>query len=756
MRSYATQNQAAEENYLDPEASGKMTKGSAEEEGPATLQALMLLKVSTMQEEEGEVLQTAAVLALHAIQHLKIMAISNAPQVYDDYKAKPGLKTGVVENLTQRVATLENMFLGQGVLWQQVFNCLNTVQNGTSINEILLQDDLIDALVEVYFTNIHPWIPILHVRQFRERMKDPAQRKKLETIFHAIVSLCARFSNDPRLGNAEVRARYSKRSRNAVILQSMESFSVENLQALVICAFDTIGSGRGPSAWSIVGSMTRTVEQLQLSVEDEDRTQSAEFLIKRMAFLAPCKSWIEREERRRVFWNVFLMDRFCSIATGWNFSLTSADVRRRLPCEGALWEEGKPLETPTPYFGVADASSGGATMPSRRPELEDQSSIGGFAYCIEASESLSLVTSFFLRNAVNVSNVQEVQMWLMKFKELDLRLVQWKIFLPEQWREACALNVDGVLDPNLTLAHITHNTAVGLLHQGIAYPSPEWQASPIRLPSVSSAETCVAAATEVAIIADKYLQDSRIPTNPQFAFCLFVCGRMLLAHALHYNTVVPPELDLLTRSLREISRRWNGPYVQGQATGTDNLASKFATRLDYARKHGPHALDIRQPAYSEEQNSHNTNGSAVPRRILRSTSSHASPSSGNLQYMNGLSHTATPAPFTNAYQLDDQNNILHEQEGSPDSISLAFPPLPLAFQPHCTDGNNTRIPSPALENNQMHSKNGETDYNGFRSLPENGTATFNAGNGYEDLSSFFDYSFLPTQRISMFSGTNTG
>lgn len=416
-----------------------------------------------------------------------------------------------MENLTQRVATLENMFLGQGVLWQQVFSCLNAVQNGTSTNGIppkdmhasngeslkecttrlkstlsslsldlgdiepplsspskrrrtnstadeppsrppptlavahddgneLPPDDLIDALVEIYFTNIHPWIPILHVKQFRERMKVPVQRKKLQTIFHAIVSLCVRFSNDHRLGDAEVRARYSKKSRNTVILQSMESFSVENLQALVICAFDTvshvlrfhepklieeqIGSGRGPSAWSIVGSMTRTVEQLQLSVEDEDQTQSAEFLIKRMAFLPPCKTWIEREERRRVFWNVFLMDRFCSIATGWNFSLTSADVRRRLPCEGALWEEGKPLSTLTPYFGVADTSSGSATLPSRRPELEDQASIGGFAYCIEASESLSLVTSFFLRHAVNVSNVQEVQMWLMRFKELDLRLVQ--------------------------------------------------------------------------------------------------------------------------------------------------------------------------------------------------------------------------------------------------------------------------------------------------------------------------------------------
>jgi hypothetical protein len=118
------------------------------------------------------------------------------------------------------------------------------------------------------------------------------------------------------------------------------------------------------------------------------------------------------------------MDRFCSIATGWNFSLTSADVKRRLPCEGALWEEGNPLDTPTPYFGVADKASNSA-LPASRPELEDQESIGGFAYCIEASESLSLVTTFFLRHAVNVSDAHDVQMWLMRFKELDLRLVQY-------------------------------------------------------------------------------------------------------------------------------------------------------------------------------------------------------------------------------------------------------------------------------------------------------------------------------------------
>lgn len=203
------------------------------------------------------------------------------------------------------------MFLGQGVLWQQVWNCLSTIQAQQSLTSDLPSennattgvrledytnrlkhtlstlsmgdfesssadlksrlkrkrtsvdsagisnsqqqsaavdtgendlppDDLLDSLVEIYFATIHPWIPILHVRQFRERMATPAQRKKLTTIFHAIVSLCVRLSDDPRLENSNVRARYSKQSRQTVILQSMESFSVENLQALVICAFDTV------------------------------------------------------------------------------------------------------------------------------------------------------------------------------------------------------------------------------------------------------------------------------------------------------------------------------------------------------------------------------------------------------------------------------------------------------------------------------------------------------------------------------------
>jgi hypothetical protein len=333
--------------------------------------------------------------------------------------------------------------------------------------------------------------------------------------------------------------------------------------------------------------------------------------------------------------------------------------------------------------------------------------------------------------------------------------------LPEQWREACALNADGILDPNLTLAHITHNTAVGLLHQGIAYPSPQWQASPIRLPSASSAETCLAAAIEVAIIAHNYLEDSTSLTNPQFAFCLFISGRMLFAHALHYNIPLPEEFNSLTDSLREISRRWNGPHAQDVSCHrSENLASKFASRLAQVREQGPHALDLRQAAYSEEH-TQGQDPASVHLTVLRSHNQPPLSSQPGHPSLNGaLPNQSMPHPTSNEGQLlASERMIISDQESSPDSISLAFPPLPLAFQPHSASATQTRMPSPGLINMQQSNlflgRAGDAGQTSMEGYPDSSIVGFEVtGDGLEYLNPFLAYPILPTQRVSMFSGLN--
>lgn len=113
--------------------------------------------------------------------------------------------------------------------------------------------------------------------------------------------------------------------------------------------------------------------------------------IHRMVFLEKPKTWAESEERRRLFWSVFLLDRFCSISTGWNPSLTSADVRRRLPCNDAIWEAENPVRTC--YFGINDRAyslykDSNDVVRNTAEELTSIGAIGAFAYFIEATESL--------------------------------------------------------------------------------------------------------------------------------------------------------------------------------------------------------------------------------------------------------------------------------------------------------------------------------------------------------------------------------
>ncbi|KAJ5753666.1 uncharacterized protein N7511_007819, partial [Penicillium nucicola] len=658
----------------------------------------------------------------------------NIDCVYDERRMKPGLRAGAVDQLYRRVETLENMFLGQELLWQQMWKTdhpnaslpgsseeVTTIANlaqrreklksalldassslgqrdeqiygggsGTSanpakrrryesnclpsarmeINDVVSSTEVMAELVDFYFVNVHPWIPVLHEARFRARVHSPNEYPRVTCILHAIVAVCSKFSESEILRDTKAKLNVAEQSRQKVILESMETFSVENLQALVIIAFDTIGRGRGPSSWSIVGSMVSTVKQLQLDVEEDEISWArnpGETLIRRMVFLTPSTSWSEAEERRRVFWAVFLMDRFCNVSTGWKVSLNSADVKRRLPCEGGIWAKEK--EVWTPWFGISDTKDtmSASSLPVGGPgstNSEEEDSIGGFAYNVEATESLALVTNFFLHHAFLVSDAQKAKIWLMKFKELDLRLIQWKLYLPQKWREASVLNADGVMDPNLTLAHITHNTAVILLHQGIAYPPPHWRACPIKLPSASSAETCLDAASEIATIGQRFLSFSLIFTNPQFAFCLFIAGRMILTHARYNQIPVPSALDVLISSLLEISQRWTGSE-QGANPMVDNLASSFAKRLMEAQSNSAAAsrpsLDIRQTAYSDESRDqplqpHSIGHSPHDSGLLLSRISDGVSSKGD------VSKASPQAPL------------------DLDPFSLAFPPLPLAFQ----------------------------------------------------------------------------
>lgn len=133
----------------------------------------------------------------------------------------------------------------------------------------------------------------------------------------------------------------------------------------------------------------------------------------------------------------------------------------------------------------------------------------------------------------------------------------WKMLLPQKWKDSNISRQPTVItmDPNLTLAHVTHNTSMILLHQRIAYPPLEWH-EVLKLPTLSSAETCETAAAETANITKKFLDYSSQQSivDSQFAFCVFVSARVLLGmyHPFFISPCLPAVATLFSQRFRMI------------------------------------------------------------------------------------------------------------------------------------------------------------------------------------------------------------
>ncbi|KAK4118835.1 hypothetical protein N657DRAFT_583002 [Parathielavia appendiculata] len=629
---------------------------------------------------------------LPACQHCRKTATEC---VYEAKRNKPGLKPGALDNVHRRLDALEHTVqrLGEGkdscsrddshegsayrilaLLAQELPNFIRDSSTTASAHSVpaahkrrrigggepittasnackedaprppsLPPAHALDLILEAYFECIHPWIPMIHQSRFRRRLDDPRERPKLGVVLYAISLTAARF-----VASQHVAIPQPAELRRWVVSAAMDRMSVESLQALIILAFNDIGSGIASKAWSLIGSMTRTVEYLQLTIEHEETKR--EPLSHPFASLTPTGDWTENEERRRVFWNVFLLDRFCSVAMGWHTSLTSDDVHRRLPCDGILWRKQDPVMTP--FFGIWDKAAarlgkpiaflpsepsavntagpaevvGGPRSPlnhatAHSPSSQDTlgtdiTTMGAYAYCIEATESLSRVTSHFLQQRIDWRDGHDVGLWLTRFKELDLRLVHWKMFLPHKWKAEHYLRATVgnlgpgstalVMDPNLTLAHVTHNTSMILLHQPIAFPPAALLPYQTRLPSACSVETCLAAATEIATITTKYLEStaSGLPVAHQFAFCVYIAARVLLVDWQHgyMQTQLSDHFWTLVRALDEFSARWRGSGGGTPSTGSMDIAVEPALCPNHAAKYAQklrhfHAECLQNPEF---------------------------------------------------------------------------------------------------------------------------------------------------------------
>jgi hypothetical protein len=114
----------------------------------------------------------------------------------------------------------------------------------------LPSDDILRATIDAFFSSTHHWVPFLHPFRFRRDIEDPHRRPKLEIILHAIA-----YASMHRLDLESLNIQQSEMerqvelSRSTVILNALDSLTIENVQALIIVAFTAVSLLR---LWSIM------------------------------------------------------------------------------------------------------------------------------------------------------------------------------------------------------------------------------------------------------------------------------------------------------------------------------------------------------------------------------------------------------------------------------------------------------------------------------------------------------------------------
>ncbi|KAL4962856.1 putative C6 transcription factor [Aspergillus stella-maris] len=410
--------------------------------------------------------------------------------------------------------------------------------------------DLLYALVDLYFEHLNTWCPILHRRTTLDTFFGPAPLEEADRmVLYAIVATTLRFSSDNRL-TEQNRKRYHDSSKQKVLLYGLENSSVKALQALVILALDLVGSSNGPPGWKLLALITRSVVQLGLAVEAKSTLISPAFpsiYTLRAVTLPESESWIEDEGRRRLFWMVYLLDRYSTLATAFDFALDDKDIDRKLPCKDEYFIKNQPVETR--WFQSSN---------DRPDHLIRSENVGSFGLYVEILGILTRIHAF-LKRPVDIGALSDVEEWQATYRKLDSELTTWEFNLPTEYTyENASRAFSGSKHKghhcDWVQLHSVYQTAVIRLHSSAAYPTTR---SPIFTPSYSASQRCLLAVDNILSVTRFVVNNSILDKfGPPFAFTLWVSARLLLVHGSTIAHTVSPDIVFIVDTLSRMGKYW--------------------------------------------------------------------------------------------------------------------------------------------------------------------------------------------------------
>lgn len=189
--------------------------------------------------------------------------------------------------------------------------------------------DIILHLVELYFRHVHgQTYSFLHKPTLIPRIYKNQVNKGLVL---ALCGLTARFSRHPavasRIPYIAGEAFVSKARR--IISMEFDDPSLETVQAMILLVQHDFFRSKGKKSMIYISMAIRMAATLELHQESPD----------------PSLSFLEREQRRRTYWSLVVLDRLGHSASHWQVQLRTDLVSIQMPCTDYCFETCIPVVT---------------------------------------------------------------------------------------------------------------------------------------------------------------------------------------------------------------------------------------------------------------------------------------------------------------------------------------------------------------------------------------------------------------------------
>ncbi|KAI1612322.1 fungal-specific transcription factor domain-containing protein [Exophiala viscosa] len=375
------------------------------------------------------------------------------------------------------------------------------------LQEPLPSQQAIDELHDIFFAKIYPRTPFIHKGRYLAAMSLPptSRLRPPVCLSYSLWTLAASVSEN----YSAVTEQFYLRARKYMDADEIEGrgqgvVTLAHAQATAYLATYEMNKLYFPRAWLNVGRAVRLCHMMNLHrLDDRSELDVKETLSSPM-------NWLELEERRRVFWAVFVQDRYQSISSGWPMIIDERDITTNLPSSEQDFTSGLPT---TPSLSLNNCMT-----PTGVKNLSLFAANATIAALF--GRTLTHLHRKDLPYEGDTSD-QDDAFW-RRHQYLDTVLLHTLQYLPDDLRIRT-----GISSPQIVLLHINIQASTICLHQAAIFKAKN-SPTPQETTLADSKARCLHATENMMTILR--LLDPAVLQNigPWLPYCLYLAARVLV------------------------------------------------------------------------------------------------------------------------------------------------------------------------------------------------------------------------------------